>query len=172
MNDFTRQAQVPLIGAVSRGLAVPSATFTRPTDTTAYVAGDLVANSVTAGSVVPLSLSVGRFTGATGRIKQVRLSKSTATLTNAVFKVHFYTVSPTPANGDNAAWSTDQAATYIGSVGVTMDRAFTDGTFGLSDTDLGYVAVAQTIYALIEAGAGYGPGNAEVFVLQAMIEQD
>lgn len=170
--DWTRQDQVPLIGTVGRGLAIPSATFIRPADTTPYTAGDLVANSVTAGSVTPMSLTVGRMVGANGRIKSVRLSKSTTVLTLASFRVHFYTVSPTPANGDNGAWSTDQAATYLGSVGVTMDKAFTDGAAGRSDCDIPFAAVANTIFALIEAAAGYTPGNAEVYTLKAEVEQD
>lgn len=33
----------------------PFYTFTRPADTTQYAAGDLIANSATAASVVPLS---------------------------------------------------------------------------------------------------------------------
>ncbi len=172
MADWIRQSDVPVIGAIARGLAIPSATFTRPGDTTPYAAGDLVANHGTAGSVVPMSLSVGRYTGANGRIKSVRLSKSTVTLTAAAFKVHFYTVSPTPANGDNGAWSTDQAAAYVGSVGLTMDKAFTDGANGRADCDLPFTAVVNTIYALLEASGAYVPGNAEVFVLKAEIEQD
>lgn len=170
--DFTRQAQVPLIGALARGFAAPTASFTRPTDTTAYAVGDLVANSVTAGLVAPLSLTVGRVTAPWGRIKRVRLSKTTTVLTAAAFRAHFYAVSPTPANGDNAAWSTDQAATYVGAVGVTMDKAFTDGAFGMADCEIAYIAAAQTLYALIEAAAPYSPGNAEVFTLAADIEQD
>lgn len=170
--DWANQSQVPLIGAVARGLAIPSATFTRPGDTNAYALGDLVANSVTAGSVVPMSLAVGRMAGANGRIKSVRLSKSTTSLTNAAFKVHFYTVSPTPANGDNGAWSTDQAATYVGSVNLIMEKAFTDGANGRADCDLPFAAVANTVYALIEANAAYSPGSAEVFVLKAEVEQD
>lgn len=170
--DWSNQSQVPLIGAVSRGFTIASATFGRPADTNAYAAGDLVANNTSAGSVTPMSLSVGRFTAANGRVKSVRLSKSTNTLTNASFKVHFYTVSPTPANGDNGAWSTDQAATYLGSVGITMDKAFTDGANGRSDCDLPFAAVANTIFALLEVTGPYAPGSAEVFVLKAEVEQD
>lgn len=40
-----------------------TATLTRPADTAAYAIGDLIANSTTAASVLPLSFSVGRFDG-------------------------------------------------------------------------------------------------------------
>lgn len=42
-----------------------TATLTRPADTAAYAAGDLIAVSTTAASVTPLSFTVGRFDGAT-----------------------------------------------------------------------------------------------------------
>jgi hypothetical protein len=38
-----------------------SASFTRPNDTTAFEANALVANSTTAGSVVPLAVQVGAY---------------------------------------------------------------------------------------------------------------
>lgn len=42
-----------------------TAILTRPSDTAAYAAGDLIAGSTTAASVTPLSFTVGRFDGAT-----------------------------------------------------------------------------------------------------------
>jgi hypothetical protein len=48
------------IGQIGGHIAVVSASFTRPADTNAYAAGDLVANSVTAGSVIPMTFAVAR----------------------------------------------------------------------------------------------------------------
>jgi hypothetical protein len=42
-----------------------------------------------------------------------------------------YQASPTAANGDNGAWSTDKAANYLGNIDVTAMLAFTDGAAGL-----------------------------------------
>jgi len=173
--DFTRLEDVPLLGFFARAIGIASGNFTRPNDTNAYASGDLVANNTTAGSVVPVSLTVGRFAAAFGRIKRVRLMKSNATLTNAQFRVHFYTASPTAANGDNGAWSTSQSATYLGSVDITQDKAFTDGAVGVSaTTDMFFRAAAgvQTIFALLEARAAYTPAANEVFTITAEIEQD
>jgi hypothetical protein len=98
----------------------PSASFMRPNDTTAYASGDLVANSTTAGSVVPMSFPLGgNSMPGTTRVARVRLSKSGTTATNASFRVHLYGASPVVANGDNGAWSTDQAANYLGAIDVT-----------------------------------------------------
>ena len=70
-----------------------SASFTRPNDTTAYASGDLVANSTTAGSVVPLQIDLGNV-AAVGhgitRITRARLTKSGTSPTNANFRIHLY----------------------------------------------------------------------------------
>lgn len=147
---------------------IVSDSFTRPNDTTAYASGDLVANSTTAGSVTPLTLRVGRQT-AGGMIRRVRIVKSGTTTSNATFRLHLYTASPTPANGDNGAWSTSGAAGYMGYMDVTAANtlAFTDGTAvhaaaGLG-TEINYTA--STLYGLLEAKAAYTPGAQEVFTV-------
>lgn len=147
---------------------VTATAFTRPNDTTAYASGDLVANSTTAGSVVPVSLTLDKTTHAVPfGIKGVRLKKSGTGVTNASFRVHFYTASPVVTNGDNGAWLSDNAATYLGSVDVTVDKAFSDGAAGVA-TATELVAVpssAGVIYALVEARGAYTPGAQETFTL-------
>src|ERR1041385_3572399 len=90
-----------------------SFSFTRPSDTTAYASGDVVANSTTAASVTPMSFPVPP-TGVS--LQRVRVVLSDATPTNAKFKLNLYASSPTltTAHGDNAAWLTT-SADYIGS---------------------------------------------------------
>jgi len=153
----------------------PSASFTRPADTTAYASGDLVANSTTAGSVAAVSFSdsdsgAGVPGGIT--IKRVRLSKSGTTATNGQFRVHFYSTSPVAANGDNAAWSTSGAAGYLGSIDVTV-IAFTDGCTGGGAATAGAEINARgsSLYALLEARAAYTPASEEAFtVIPEVIE--
>lgn len=155
------------IGRVGGFNAIPSANFTRPADTTAYAVGDLVANSTTAGSVTPLSFSMNRVTGLGGMIRRVRLRKSGTSLTSAAFRIHFYAASPTVSNGDNGAWQSNQVANYVGSVDVTLDKAFTDGASGYGIPALGAEMnfTADTYYAVIEARAAYTPASAEVFTV-------
>lgn len=172
IREALRNFVVTISGVVAVGgtTATPAAaTMTRPTDTNAYISGDLVANNTTAGSVVPLSFTAARIATGSFMVRRGRLKKSTATLTNASFRLHLYTTSPTPANGDNGAWSTDQAATYLGAIDVTCDKAFTDGATGNGVPNVGAeinvsLASGQTIYGLSEARAAYGPGNAETFI--------
>lgn len=155
--------------------AVASQTIARPANTTAYASGQLVANSTTAGSVTPFKLTNAvRVSGGSGRIERVRLYKSGTSITNALFRVHFYRLSPTVTNGDGGNWLTS-GATYIGAMDITMDRVFSDGaegagiplvgsglTFSLDDG-------VSDVYALVEARGAYTPVSAETFNMRAEI---
>jgi hypothetical protein len=156
--------------APMKGIALlPADTFTRPADTTAYASGDLVANNVTAGSVVPLSFAAGPAGfGANGAVKRVRLRKSGTGVTGASFRLHLYTASPTVANGDNGVWSTSGSATYLGFIDVTVDKAMTDGAVGVGALAAGNemnfsTGTTPTLYGLLEARGAYTPASAEVF---------
>lgn len=48
------------------------ATMSRPADNTAYAIGDIIANSGTAASVVPISFTVARVAGGSGRVTGAR----------------------------------------------------------------------------------------------------
>lgn len=154
-----------------------SATFTRPADTTAYAAGDLVANSTTAGSVVAMSFtSMVRTAGDCVRLERARLTKTGTSLTNAQFRLHLFEDVPVPSVGDNAAFQTSNALSttkvlnYIGSFSFTLDRSGSDGASGRAVPDTTFPITTSpvsgtTLYGLLEATAAYTPANAEAFVL-------
>ena len=146
-----------------------SASFTRPNDTTAYTSGDLVANSTTAGSVSPMSFALANPAAGQTTVKRVRLLKSGTTATNGAFRVHFYGASPTVANGDNGAWSSNKAANYYGSIDVTV-VAFSDGCAAAGAATAGaevevILSSGSTFYCLLEARGAYTPAAEEVFTL-------
>ena len=148
-------------------------TFTRPGDTLAYASGDLVANSTTAGSVTALQFSAAQIASASFQVRRARIAKSGTSVTSASFRLHLYAASPTPANGDNGAWSTNQAANYLGSVDVTVDKAFTDGAAGQATTEINARgASGGVIYGLLEARAAYTPASAETFTVSIEVMQD
>lgn len=159
-----------------------SSTITRPTDTTPYASGDLVANSVTAGSVVNLQFTtLARVSGGGGEITGVTLQKSTTSTSNAAFRVHLFDTAPTYTSaGDNSPISTVVVASgkgYLGYVDVTAMVAFSDVAWGTGAPDntrqsLSYKATAQIIYALVEARGAYTPGNAEVFTVRLAARQN
>lgn len=159
-----------------------SATITRPADTTAYASGDLVANSVTAGSVNNLQFTTAaRVSGGSGLITGARIQKSTASVTNAAFRLHLFTVAPTYTSaGDNSAISTVVVASakgYLGYVDITAMTGFSDVAWGTGAVDNSrgnapFAAAAQILYGLLEARGAYTPGNAEVFTVSLMALQD
>jgi hypothetical protein len=155
-----------MVGDFTRVIA---ATFTRPADTTAYASGDLVANSTTAGSVVPMQWPVTSALGGSGMIRRARIHKTGTSVTSASFRLHLYNASPTPSNGDNGAWLTNKYDNYMGAIDITVDRAFTDGAAGngvpISGSEINFDMPGNSIliYGLLEARGAYTPGNAEQF---------
>lgn len=155
----------------------PFNSFTRPSDTTQYSANDLVANSATAASVVPLKWGLNGI-GKQGRIRGVRIYKSDKTVTLASFKVYIFGADPgVPTNGDNGALAIASAADFIDVV--TIDQAtgaFAGGTTGVlkrsAAVDIPYnlPTLSSKLYGLIQATAGYTPASAEVFTVTLEIE--
>lgn len=160
-------------------IIAPRASFTRPANTTAYTAGDLMANSATAGSVVPLKFSLNGV-GRSGMVRRARLHKTTNTTANFDVTLHLFDAEPTVSNGDNGAlavatnldsWlgTLTLDATTAGNVeaGASANATVISGAaaIGISKPVGGGV-----IYGLIEHTAGYAPGNAEVFTVWLEIE--
>jgi hypothetical protein len=153
----------------------PSASFTRPADTTAYTAGDLVANNTTAGSVTPLSwtLQSSNIVGPCS-IYRARLVKSATSVALAAFRLHLYAALPSVTAGDNGAFQSTQAANYVGSIPLdlttTPGAKFSDGAAGHGSMAAGADANIRlpsgtTIYGLLEALATYTPGLSEVLTV-------
>lgn len=149
----------------------PSASFTRPADTTAYAIGDLVANSTTAGSVTPMVFTLGNSFGfGQFRLTRARLIKNSISPTNATFRLHLYQSSPVCANGDNGAWSTSKAADWLGNIDVPSMLAFTDGCNGTGSAAAGSelfckLSAGSIVYGLLEAKAAYTPVSGEIFTV-------
>lgn len=155
---------------VLNGSVLASASFSRPADTTAYATGDLVANSTTAGNVVPMVLSAARTTDGRGMIRRARLKKTGTSISNASFRIHLYKNAPTVTNGDNSAWLTTESL-YLGAIDVTMDKVFSDAAKGIGVPNSGSEIVfdpsdgTQNIFALLEARGAYTPASGETFTL-------
>jgi hypothetical protein len=153
--------------------AAVEATFVRPADTNAYASGDLVANSVTAGSVAAMSFTVSRAATAGVTVAGVRVRKTSTGIQNSAFRVHLYGTAPTVTNGDNGAWLSTQAATYLGSVDVTIDKAFSDGACGYATCNIPHrIASGSAIFGLLEARGAYTPVSGETFGVQLKVLQD
>lgn len=155
----------PLPVAAGRVVVVTAPTMTRPADTTAYTTGDLVANSTTAGSVVPLEFDVG---GGSGMVRKIRIrtNRTSGGTTNAVFRVFLFRTAPTVAGGDNAAFNPANAANFIDAMDVVLNEQFSDGAANSSNGAAGEInyslpSGSTKLFGLVRAGAGYTPASAE-----------
>lgn len=142
--------------------------ITRPADTTAYSIGDLIANNVTAGSVVPMSFTGATKTGAggsgliTGWIG--RKSGSVA----ATIRYHFLKTAHAVTNGDNGAllFTALDLDNYLGAMDVVFTARDLFGSGGSSvaksyDTPIPYVlASGDTIYVFMQALDAWTPASA------------
>ena len=152
-----------------------SASFTRPNDTTAYAANDLVANSTTAGSVVPMSFIAPRGAGKAFNVRGIKIQKSGTTPTNGNFHLRLYGSSPTCTNGDNGAWLTT-LSDYIGKVESVIVEAFSNGCAVVdslsesADVHFRMPNESSVIYGLLVADAAYTPAANEVFTVTLFME--
>lgn len=154
---------------MSGTLIQASASFTRPNDITAYAANDLVANSTTAGSVVPMAFVFPNGYGLGLTIRGAKIEKTGTSAANANFHVRMYAQSPTVANGDNGAWSSNLSG-YMGKLDPAIMEAFTDGS-SISDSFAEgadchcILPLNGTVYGLLVADAAYTPSANEVFTV-------
>jgi hypothetical protein len=164
------------VEVIGGGFSVGS-TFTRPTGTTQYTSGDLIANDTTAGSVIPLSFINVVNGNLPFAITGARIKKSTTSLTTASVRLHLFHTLPVPSVGDNAVFDTAGAlglATvngYIGYIDMTFDTSATAGASGrgvlTSPGASSAVVVSATggLWGLLEARSAYTPGDSEIITV-------
>lgn len=149
-----------------RGLITnPSATLTLPNSTTTYAIGDLVANSATAGSVVPLTFDVARVAAGAFMITGLSVkSNRTAATSLGNFRLHLYDGTPTcDTVGDDGVFSAQVimgSARYLGAIDFAFDRQHKDAYAGVGIPILRpsipvKLASGTTIRGLVEARANY-----------------
>jgi hypothetical protein len=103
-----------------------------------------------------------------------KAQKNGTTATNANFHVRLYQSSPTCANGDNGAWSTNLSG-YLGKIDPAIMEAFTDGSAivdSLSESADVHFISGGTIYGLLVADAAYTPAANEVFTITLICKVD
>lgn len=158
-------------------IITPQYSFTRPANTTQYAANELVANSATAGSVVPMKFSI-KGLGRTGIIRAARLYKSGTGVTAASFNINLFTADPgAPTNGDNGAFAVSSAVSYLEKIAVDLSSgAVAGGTTGAAKRSAAtaiYVAFPDMnsfLYGLLEVTGTYTPASGETFTVTLEIE--
>ena len=127
-------AGTAFIGSVGGNTANPTATLTRPANTTAYAQNNLVASNTTAGSAVVPSISVARIAAGSCYIRRIRLlTNATSGWGGVTLSVSFWAAAPTYTYGDGGAYAVATgAANYLGSCVVTLNQ-FGDGASGIGN---------------------------------------
>lgn len=156
----------------------PSSTCTRPANTSGYSAADLVANNVTAGSVVVPSVSCARIAQGSFSIERARLyCNQTSNMQGVSFRVRLWITAPTYTNGDNGAYvvATGNAG-YLGAMTGFFEQ-WGDGAMATLQVDYGpeinvKLASGQSIYWDMETLTGYTPSSAAVFTFVPEVKQD
>lgn len=167
--------QAPAAGGDSMTIALVTATFTRPGDTTQYAAGDVM----TASAPVPLSFAnAGSANGKGGIILSATLVDSLAQGTKPDIDLHLFDTTLT-VEADNAAWDPSDAE-RLREIGVIEFRGgdfkvgANNGTIQGFPLGLPYKCLAgdTTIYGVAVARNAYTPGNAEVFTVNLILSQE
>lgn len=156
-------------------IAYPTANFVRPANATAYSLNKLVANNVTAGSVTPMTFTVGRVTAGAFFIRRAKIKKSSNSVTTCSFRLHLYSALPTVTNGDGGVWLSVESG-YLGSLDVTIDKQFSDAASGVGvpiiGSDISFVLASGTsVYGLLEARSAYTPASAETITVYLEVYQ-
>jgi hypothetical protein len=103
--------------------------FTRPSDTTQYTAGDVVGPVTT--PAVQTFAGAARYNGGSGKIVELLLAFDLETITTATFRLHFFNATLTP-QADNAAFTglSTNPSTYLGYIDPPILVTQAGGTLG------------------------------------------
>ena len=144
-------------------------TITRPSNTTAYTAGDVVGD--TGGSAI-ISLTSAGPTAGFVIIQSISLVFSDSTVPSGMgaFRVHLYSASPT-AIADNAAFDlvSGEHATYMGYIDLPAPLDFGSTIYTQTDYPgrlIKLAAASTTLFAEIETRGAYTPVSASTVSLR------
>jgi len=146
-----------------------TATITRPSNTTAYTAGDVVGD--TGGSAI-ISLTSAGPTAGFVIIQSISLVFSDSTVPSGMgaFRVHLYSASPT-AIADNAAFDlvSGDRATYMGYIDLPTPADFGSSLYSQTDYPgrlIKLAAASTTLYAELETRGAYTPVSASTVAIR------
>jgi len=150
-------------------------TLTRPANTTAYTAGDVIGESSSGSSVITLS-GAGRAKGYGGYIQAVNFTSSATPGTMPdielwVFDAALATVA------DNAAFAPTDAEmlNHIATIPLTPADNFAgtvNSVWHVDSLAVPYRCVDTTAYAYIVIRDAYTPASAEVFDVKVWVDAD
>jgi hypothetical protein len=164
------------IGAVASNSVLSSATVTRPADTTAYAAKDVISTAV--GAVIEFT-GMARAVGGTGTIVKARLMTNQSTNV-ASYRLHLFHTSPT-AIADNAQYAMldankdkrigmidfPAAATEgTGSDAAASMRPSSDGSYPPPNLWYKTAGADTKLYGILETISAFTPASGQTFFIE------
>lgn len=154
-----------------------TASYTRPADTTTYAAGDVVADSTSAATILTFS-SIARAAGLGGVIQHAQLIDSAAQTTKPDFELYLFDTAPTMQN-DNAAWapSDSEMEKCLGRIDFATANFKTgsgNGMIQAANISIPFQCASSVsaIYGILVARNAYVPVSAEKFTVRLHVLQD
>jgi len=148
-----------------------TATFVRPSNTTAYTAGDVVGG--TGGSAIHTLTTAGP-SGGYVLIQSISMATHDASVPSGMssFRVHFYNASPT-AIADNAAFDllTADHGKYLGFVDLPTPQDFGSSIYTQTDYPgrlIKLAAASTSLFIEIETKGAFTPVSAVTFDLSVV----
>lgn len=157
----------PAVLATPAGIEIasynPAVTITRPANTTAYTAGDVVGGALTLSSAGPSGGGTIIINGA-----QLELDISAIPSGMTTFRLYLYNVTPPSATADNGVWDlpSGDRASFLGYIdlGTPVDLGSTCYIEQINLAKQIVVASGGSIYGYLVTTAGYTPAaNSEVY---------
>ena len=155
------------LGEVGGNLVMISTEFTRPSDTTAYAAGDAVSNDTTTTTMQALA-NAARVSGGSGYITGIRITTDKKSITPR-FRIHFWNTNGATVSGDNLAFKSVYAdiSKRVGywdmpAMITPADTTNSDQSNAIDLTvRIPYTCAATSLYYTLEVLDAFTPASAE-----------
>jgi hypothetical protein len=148
-------------------------TLQRPADVNAYATGDIIAQSVTAGSCSAIPMAVAIAVDRPGAIIRCRLKVDDPAWLGAAVVVHVFRDPPTFGNADNAAFAGGLTeSNYVDAFDITLSDQFSDFVSGIGVARgprfmaFRPHAGTQNVYAVLETKTAVTPASGATFTLE------
>lgn len=148
-----------------------TSTLTRPANTTAYAASQLIASSTTAGSVVVPSYAASTVGGGNSLTRRWRLTTSATTGWATTLTINFWSAAPTYTNGDGGTYAVATGgAGFLGTCSITLTQ-WADAASGVcvpaTGSEIGFVGA--NIFWDLQTTAAATPISGQTFRLTAEV---
>lgn len=156
------------------GLYATSGNITRPSDTTAYTANDVV--GVTGGGTAAITFALGAVSGSSIMIRSVGFMRNASALiaSEAAYALYLYSITPPSALADNTAFDipSGDRASFLGKIAIStpVDEGSTLW-IEMNGVNKQVRLAGTSIYAYLVTAGGYTPASAAVHSLYMHAEQ-